>query len=194
MNRYAIAGIVLAIIIVAALFWMLPQMPSGTEVHDDTATSTSPTQTFTSAALGLSFRYDSSQVGVQERGTIIDVYAVGTDPLQGQHITKFTKTARESLTESIQRQILAGYSTTTCMIEIATTTKGYARAEITYPVPAENPLGHEELCNAAYDKTNGIRYFLYDESHPDRFYFLDIGQYPLLAAPSTPWQETIIIQ
>jgi hypothetical protein len=153
-------------------------------------------QAYRSNALDLSFSYNASDTGVLEEGDTLYVYPFTVKPTEGQWIKRFSKLSSETLAQSIGRQILAGFSTSTCSIEITAGNRGYERAEISYPLPAgpnESPLGHEAQCNEKYDKTNGIRFFLYDPNHPDRFYFLSIGQYPILAASGTAWQDTIKI-
>jgi hypothetical protein len=47
------------------------------------------------------------------------------------------------------------------------------------------------LCNEAYAKTNGLRYFLYDTNHPGIFAFFDIGQYAIPSGEGNePWEDT----
>jgi hypothetical protein len=161
----------------------------------DSAT-TSGVQTYTSSALGVSFQYDATQAAVTESGNRIIVYVHGTNPSSGQHIERFNKSANEAFDAAIRRQILAEYDQNDCRVEVAKRKDGYQTAEITYRPPA-NPnepySANAHLCNEAYARANGMRYFLYDPAHPDRFYFLDIGQYAIMAGTSTPWQDTVRI-
>lgn len=51
-------------------------------------------------------------------------------------------------------------------------------------------LSTATVCPEAYRKTNGIRYFMTDRAHSDRFAFFDIGQYVIPGGDGTAWQDT----
>jgi len=195
----------LVLILVAALLlyalspWKAPAPASQATATVGAATSTG-IQTYSSQALGVSFKYDSANSGIQEAGTTTYVYPKDIQPEEGQFIRRFEKRSSETLTQAIDRQILSGYSTTTCTVTAAQSSvypATYTKAEITYPAPTDPnaPFWQSaSKCNEAYARTNGIRYFLYDSAHPDRFYFVDIGQYPIVVEGTTTWQDTIIVQ
>ncbi len=189
------AFLILAVLVLIGGYILFFHKSASLETSNVTPSPTQDANTYVDDKFGISFNYDSAQVALAPQGTSsIKIYAIGTIPTEGQSIARFEKSPNETLSQSIRRQILQGYSTSTCSIETSTFTNNYVKAEITYPAPDESPLGHEGLCNASYDKTNGIRYFLYDPQHADRFYFVDIGQYPLLAKENTPWPDTIVIR
>ena len=173
--------------------------PSATSTVTAAATTTPTVATYHSPVMGVALSYDASLTSVKERAGTIYIYAKGSDPTHGQKLTIFSKPMSESLEQSIRRQILQGYSSA-CSVEVTHDSAypaSYAQAEITYPPPSDpaQPFcANAQLCNAAYDKANGVRYFLYDKNHPDRFYFLDIGQYAITASSSQPWQDTITIR
>jgi hypothetical protein len=158
-------------------------------------------KTYTSQKLGVKFQYNSKPhenmtAGVKESGNKIYVYAGTMAPESGQSVEVFAKRADETLEQSIRRQILADYPSSVCRIEIAPSNiqGGYQVAEISYPRSSdtEDPwFSNYQLCNPGYDKTNGIRYFLYDPKHADMFVFLSIGQYAIPAHDLIPWQDTL---
>jgi hypothetical protein len=62
------------------------------------------------------------------------------------------------------------------------------------PVPGEEleaMLPRWRTCPQPYTVVGGIGYFRSDPLHPDKFLFLSIGQYAILAGDDQPWQETI---
>lgn len=169
---------------------------TGTPAAQTTAVQKSIRGQYRSAALGVAFTYDPTTTGVLEQGSSIYVYSLGGNPLQGQRLDMFPKQSGESLEQAIRERILAGYDERSCAVE-ASTQGAYMQAEITYPAPSDPSAPfwqNAPLCNAAYDRAGGIRYFLYDSGHPDRFYFLDLGQYAIAAPSGQPWQDTITIQ
>jgi hypothetical protein len=65
------------------------------------------------------------------------------------------------------------------------------------PVPGEDleaMLPRWRTCPQPYTVVGGIGYFQSDPLHPDRFLFLSIGQYAILAGDDQPWQETIRLE
>ena len=195
---------IIAILVIAAgalyyFFVFAPPAPPAPAQQTGDSAPLSGVQTYRSSALDLSFSYNATDTGVLEQSHTIYVYAKGTPAMQGQWIEEFSKLPSETFAQSIERQILAGFSTSTCKVEVSQSNKyqgGYMTAEISYPAPVDpnaSPLGHEAQCNGKYDKTNGIRYFLYDSAHSDRFYFLSIGQYPIIATGTQTWQDTLVI-
>jgi hypothetical protein len=163
----------------------------------DSRAPTSGVREYQSKTLGLSFAYDASKASVQEHENIVTVYPNNTDSSLGQKVIRFTKIPTENLEQSIRRQILPNYSKNNCVVQITQSNKyqgGYFQAEISYPEGTSGPTWtNAAVCNKDYDKTNGVRFFLYDSNHPDRFYFFDIGQYSIPADNQVSWQDTVHI-
>ncbi len=202
-----VAAIVFLVLVFVGIFYLgkdhshTPSTVNMTQTGETaTTTSTQDKNTFSSDTFGITFKYDSTQAGVEAVGNKVFVYPLNTDPIKGQSIQRFEKLPTETLEESIKRQILKGFSSTDCKVEVSQSNKyqgGYMTAEISYPgaTGKDAPFWQNaSLCNTTYDKTNGMRYFLYDTNHPDRFYFVDIGQYPILATENMTWQDTIVIK
>ena len=160
-------------------------------------------QLYVSKALGVAFRYipapiEGGSVGVKETGDTIFLSYGTLAPESGQFVEVFSKDPSETFADAIRRRILAGYPSPDCKIEVTPSSvrAGYQTAEISYPLPADQNanqmwFANAALCNAKYDRTNGIRYFLYDPKHPDQFAYLDIGQYSIFGQDKTPWQDTL---
>lgn len=180
---------VAVVVIVGAGAYFLLQRESGTVM------------TYTSKKLGVQFQYNAKPdatmtVGVKEVGKKIYVYAGTMAPESGQSVEVFAKRTDETLEASIRRQILAQYPSPNCKIEVTPSNikGGYQVAEISYPRSSnsEDPwFSNYQICNPGYDKTNGIRYFLYDPKHPGTFVFFSIGQYAIPAHDLIPWQDTL---
>lgn len=187
--------ILLAGIVLAGLYFLAPDSA--------VAPVAETVKTYTSKALGVQFQYqpkldETNTVGIKEIGTKLYVYVGEIAPETGQSLELFRKDRNETLTAAIRRQILAKYPSELCQIEAAPSNilSGYQVAEISYPKPSdpnEPWFSNTELCNPQYDQTNGLRYFLYDPKHPERFYFLSIGQYGIPARGMVPWQDTLKI-
>ncbi len=183
------------IVVAAAGYWYFtrtntPERPSGGTVY-------------TSKALGITFSYlpslDDQTFAVKESGNRIYVYMAKNEATTGQYVEVFDKRTNESFEQSIRRQILANYPSTSCKVELTRSNiyPGAWVAEIGYP-PATNASDpfwvNAPLCNDKYDKTNGVRYFLYDETHPDRFVFLSVGQYGIPGTSrNNSWTDTLRI-
>lgn len=167
-----------------------------------TDTISNNVEIYTSEKFGITFRFFNKPPGadeninISEEGNKIYVYPSSLSATQGQFIEKFTKSTAESLDEAIRSQILAGKDPNRCLI---TTQKAnnIIKAEITFPSSTRDSMDEffadSNYCSKDYAQTNGLRYFMYDVSHPDKYYFISIGQYPIIADENTPWQETIEI-
>lgn len=200
MKKSLIAVVVLALVAAGYVIWVRPHQENATPTPSESAAPESVT--YTSDALGITFQYvpnpDVSPISVLEEGDKVIVYPSGTDPERGQYVQVFEKDASETFEAAIRRQILAEYPSKECTVEITAsdTYSGAKVAEIGYPAPSSTDevfWANASLCNTAYDRTNGLRYFLYDETHPDRFIFLDVGQYAIPGVGLTPWHETLRI-
>ncbi|HXK36000.1 MAG TPA: hypothetical protein VJ553_00255 [Candidatus Paceibacterota bacterium] len=201
MKRITLSVLVVVVLLVGAyVLW-----PSIQQQQPETSTPTaSPvvgeSRTFSSGVLGISFQYiplhpESVTVAVKEVGDRIYVYDTRTGYEGGQFVEQFSKKTNETFEASIRRQILAGF-TGQCTVELARSNiySGGWIAEIGYPDPSDPndpPWENAQYCNEDYAQTNGIRYFLYDEDFPDRFYYFDIGQYSIFGRDEIPWQHTI---
>lgn len=125
----------------------------------------------------------------------------------GQSVEIFSKNSNQTLQQAIENQFLTNYSKTDCFV-IKTNHNSSARsyptsyetAEISYPRPAnigatndgEPWFANSKKCPTNYSRTNGIRYFLGDQNHPDIFVFFSIGQYAIFGdADYGTWQYTI---
>lgn len=153
---------------------------------------------FSSQKLGVAFDYKNSgnPVLALEKGSKVYVYQ-SADSTEGQFIEVFIKNPKESFSEAIKRIILKNYPSPDCKIELVDDSASrYQKAIISYPesdVPGQDWFVNMDLCNPKYDVTDGIRYFFYDPSHPDRFFFLSIGQYGITTEKGEVWQDTIVI-
>jgi len=168
-------------------------------------------QTFESAEMGISFYYadrsDGSKVTVKEEGdkTYVSTAQSSTNYTDGQWIQKFSKNPSDTLEMAIYESLLAEFSLDDCSVEsIVNTSKDLAtweKAQIIIslaPAGDPDPAGEQTggpvaVCPAPYTASNGISYFLMDKNHPDRFYFISIGQYGISADNSGTkmWQETL---
>jgi putative hemolysin len=168
--------------------------------------SAAEAMTYTSAALGISFSYLPGQNGqtvkVLEQGDKIYVYPAGMEPTAGQWVQVFQKPASESLTAAITRVIMPGSPAQNCQVVPVTHPTGAGRqasnfeyaAIVVPPVPGEDMeamLPRWRTCPQPYTMVGGIGYFQSDALHPNKFLFLSIGQYSILAGDDQPWQETI---
>lgn len=171
-----------------------------------TATPSPETKTYTSAALGISFSYlpeqDGQTIKVLEQGDKIYVYPVHMEPTAGQWVQVFPKLADESLVAAIGRVIMPGYPSQDCLVRDTTDrhSAGSQASDYQYAAisvrraPGEDDaavLPRWRTCPQPYTVVGGIGYFQADAQHPNRFLFLSIGQYTILAGPEQPWQETI---
>lgn len=158
-------------------------------------------KTFSDTTFGLSFTYDSRLVGVRTENQKIRVF-YRDYPEYGQHVQIFSKPASESLAEAIDRSFLTGEDDR-CTVRALTIFEtenspgypaSYQGAEIAYPDNLGSPEGpwwDVTICPADYRVTNGMRYFLMDTEHPDRFFFFDIGQEGIPSGlGATSWHET----
>lgn len=167
--------------------------------------SNSNLKTFTSQALGTTFTYLEKQgeetIGVKEMENKIYVYTSLTkDPTTGQSLEMFKKDKGDTLAQAIQKQFLVVKPEKECFVESYTLSNNYpgsyVGAAIAYPTSSQDDLSTMEekasKCSPKYAKSNGLSYFLMDANHPDKFYFLSIGQYAI-SSEKMPWQDTLII-
>lgn len=180
---------------------LMPTQPSTTGTMP-TKTSTGSAEIYSSEALGIRFHFLSNPIlgdetiKVLEQGNRIYVYPSSLPATQGQFIEKFNKSSVESLENAIRTQILKDKDPSRCMVT-SRKENNITKAEITFPI--SNPdvkdtfFEDSEYCSKDYAQTNGLRYFMYEEKHPNKFYFISIGQYPITAGNDQTWQETIEI-
>lgn len=178
---------------------------SPTSALTSTPTPDQTVKTFKSTTLGVSFRYIASQgdpiVVVGNK-----IYVGGNT---GQSVEEFTKDPQDSLTVAIQKKFLPGTLKDKCpvsshMVSFVgdTTPANFETASINFnftPTGLDDPRIASSPCPEQYRATNGVRYFLIDKNHPDRFFFFDIGQYAIFAEPFSgsgepdKWQETFAV-
>jgi hypothetical protein len=202
MNKTILGIIIGIVVIVAGVFFVTRKTIIAPTSVFPTPAATETVKTYTSEKLGIQFRYNSKpeanmSVDVKETGNVVYVYFGNVAPESGQSVQVFTKKSDETFETSIKRQFMAQYPSVSCKIEVSPSNiqSGYQVAEISYPKPTDvnQPwFDNAGLCNPYYDMTNGIRYFLYNPKFPDKFVFLSIGQYGILAQGNVPWQNTLI--
>lgn len=181
------------------------QMISTFQLSDKIETLSDPNlNTYKSPKLGVSFNYlaktGNQEIFVTEEQNKICVSYEKNDVgcKIGQFVEVFEKKENESLINTIKTMFLQGKDPVKCFV-ITTDTKNdpqtFLKAEISYPRGEDD--GMQEMqesssyCSAEYSQTNGIRYFLADQSHPDKFVFFSIGQYYIPANDQKNWQDTI---
>ncbi|MGE5602146.1 MAG: hypothetical protein ACM30E_03795 [Nitrososphaerales archaeon] len=166
-------------------------------------------ETYTSEALGIRFSYLPRQNGqlikVLEQGDKVYVYPVNMEPTAGQWVQVFEKRPDESLVHAITRLIMPGHPTEDCQVVpvAGPTGSGSHPANYEYAgivvrrAPGEDDaavLPRWRTCPQPYTVVGGIGYFQADSQHPDKFLFLSIGQYGILAGKDVPWQATIAFE
>lgn len=157
---------------------------------------------YTNNNLGVSFHYVSgvgTPVFALTNGNriCVTIDKNDNDCLKGQYVELFTKDRTASLEETLQKQLLKGIDPSTCYAETYKgSNKNYDYMQISYPDSAteEDPFSTAtaNACPQAYRKTNGMRYFVTDKAHSDRFAFFNIGQYVIPGGDGTAWQDTFI--
>ena len=174
-----------------------------------TAPATIPavaTTNYTSPALGISFSYLPEQNGqtikVLEQGDKIYVYPGNMKPAAGQWVQVFAKPSGESLLAAIARVIMPGHPARDCQVVQVPDPIGAGSRPSNYEyagivvrrAPGEDDaavLPRWRTCPQPYTVVGGIGYFQADTLHPNKFLFLSIGQYAILAGDDLPWQGTI---
>jgi putative hemolysin len=184
----------------------LPTAPPATATDPGAAspeTTAGGALTYTSPALGISFDYLPQQNGqairVTELGDKIFVHPDGMAPEAGQWVQVFSKPAGESLEDAIRRAILPGHPEADCRVVPKEPPAGagpdgsYAGIAVRRaPGEAEETvLARWRTCPQPYTVVGGIGYFQAGAARPDRFLFFSIGQYGIMAAEGTSWQETV---
>ncbi|KKS26228.1 MAG: hypothetical protein UU87_C0003G0148 [Parcubacteria group bacterium GW2011_GWA2_42_11] len=156
--------------------------------------------------LGIAFCYPKmladKQVQILKEGN--NIYVGGKN---GQYLKVLSKDPNLSAEEGIGKAILTGYPAEDCFINNRTNEQYikdnfpngyYYISPVDYPNIAKGDepfwIGSGK-CPNEYAKTNGIRYFLGDENHPDKFLFFSIGQYGIPLDEnnndSKLWQSTV---
>jgi hypothetical protein len=161
---------------------------------------------YTSEALGTRFSYLPKQNGqlikVLEQGDKIYIYPANMEPTAGQWVQVFEKRPDESLLDAITRVIMPGHPAEDCHVVAMAGPIGSGSHPANYEyagivvrrAPGEDDaavLPRWRTCPQPYTVVGGIGYFQADSQHPDKFLFLSIGQYTILADKDVPWQETI---
>ncbi len=215
MKKYFIIlgiAVLVLVAVAAALVWEINKpWESGnfisptieiTPIVTPTTTPDQTVKTFNSTTLGLGFQYIASQgdpiVTVGNK-----VYVGGKT---GQSVEEFTKDPQDALTVAVQKKFLPGTLKDKCPVssqmvsfEGGATQTDFEKVSINFnftPTGLDDPRIESSPCPEQYRATNGVRYFMMDKNHPDRFFFLDIGQYAIMAEPGTPdgtkktWQDT----
>jgi hypothetical protein len=142
-------------------------------------------------------------------GDKVYVYTADRSPTSGQYVQVFHKDVAESLHQAIQQQALASASPKDCQIlDTRPTSKSrlpqaYVLATIMLQLPAGNPAAIHianpaalfQKCPDTYTQYVGAAYFMEDTSHPDRYFFFQIGQHWIYGAGPNgydePWEDTL---
>jgi len=177
----------------------VPQTTAATPVPGST--------TFSSKRLGIEFEYapmtGDQKVGVREIGDKVFLYVGQLPPEAGQYVRVYRKAPGETLEAAITRQVLQGYSSADCLVrESESPERGlgwpasYTFAVIGLAGPPEQDMealqARARKCPQPYAALGGIAYFVADAGHPERFLFLNIGQYYIPSGlGERPWQNTI---
>ncbi len=209
--KILIVAVVLLLALTAGVIWVTQQTKIVNIESPDNYQTASPSpaaseiKTYTSEKLGVRFLYLSDQGNpiVEETNKI---YVGGKT---GQSVEVFVKDPQDSLTVAIQKKFLPGTLKDTCpvssnMVSFVedTTPVNFETASINFkftPTGLDDPRIASSPCPEQYRATNGVRYFLIDKNHPDRFFFFDIGQYAIFAEPFSgsgepdKWQETFTV-
>lgn len=153
--------------------------------------------------LGINFHYSQTQgsqsVATTKRDSTVYIYFDDSDPESGQFIRLFSKDPDQTLAEAIKTKFLQGKDEDLCWVDVDPSPNqyptDYMTAEIVFlnlePLDLAALWEQTQYCSADYAHTNGIRYFLYDIAHPDRFAFISVGQYAITAGEQQGWQETV---
>lgn len=154
-------------------------------------------KTYTSENLGVTFDYfshpDIMLVDVTESGNKICLQSC-----DGQFVEVFYKDSGDNLITAVQKEFLPSISEADCKAIAYKDGLNYfgsntEAVEIEYgftPTEPGDPRYSTSPCPASYSKTNGVRYFWMDKSHPDRFFFFSIGQYGIWAEyPHGTWVD-----
>lgn len=164
---------------------------------------------YTSRDLGISFTFVSNQSipgnawhALRTDNTICLTYDQSDTMCEkGQFVEILKKMPEQSLAEAIQSTFLYGITPDQCFVKDYSQqndTSPYEYAEIAYPEDpdAETPFFENEYaqyCPERYRKSNGIRYFMFNPSFPDRYAFFNIGQYAISGGASDKaWQQTVV--
>ena len=102
-----------------------------------------------------------------------------------QSVEVFTKNPKMTLEQAITERFLKGYDPEKCFVkiydaDIEVDAPGYVAAGISFPEP-ENPEDawwtNNVDCPQNYSETNGVSYFLMNTEVPEKFVFVEVGQY-----------------
>ncbi len=176
------------------------------ETGDEPGSDLANQKTYVSKNLGISFKYLEVQYGekvlVKETGNKIYVYVEKMTPEDGQYLEVFYKKPSEPLLSAINNKFLSGYSVNDCEVSFIDPSWQYypenfklanIKVKGTWNDLDEFAVLYEK-CPRHYTASNGISYFLSNETRPDKYLFISIGQYAIWADESDPnmsWQDTI---
>ncbi len=172
---------------------------------------------FTSERLGISFDYSSdkresenNEVAVFEQNNRVYIYlpylneSFDPEDTTEQFVEVFYKEPSESMEEAIKKTVLKDYPFSGCTLEkieldSATAKESLEYYNISYPsisnevADLDEMLADAEKCNPQYSTTNAIRYFVYDPNFPERFFFFNLGQDPIMIDDGRMWANTFVI-
>lgn len=154
-----------------------PAQDQGLESMFGLAAKRPGTKIYYSEKLGVGFTYLSAS------GEALNITESGNRISMGsQSIEVFEKAENQTLEQAVQSRFLKGYDTEDCFVTIdAAEQEGqnFVSAKISFP-PSDDPNGpwwqNNSKCPQDYSETNSRQYFLMDKDHPDRFFFVKLGQ------------------
>ncbi len=165
---------------------------------------------YVSPKLGISFLYLAKEDGLadtfatKEIRNRVYIYSNRSESYEnGQYIEVFEKDSLETLESTITKQFLTGKNLSECYVTVKKMGSNkypdtYVTAEIDFPMSddegMEELLEKTEKCSPNYARTNGLRYFVEDRSHPSKYAFVSVGQDVLPAESSNillGWHDTI---
>ena len=150
--------------------------------------------------LGVTFKfrkadpqYPTTVTNVAQQGDKIYVYVTtkyqpDAAPASGQWVEVLSKNSALNLSDAIRSDFLKDYSK--CRINIMKPSDaGFAaNRPASYEVATIGPL---QDCPADRAYAGGIRYFMMDQNHSDKYAFFSIGQYSIPYDNQTSWDQTL---
>lgn len=173
----------------------------------DEATNITGQKKYTSYHLGISFLYSSQNndvtYKVKETANKIYLYDAQFNSSQGQYLEMFSKDPSVTLPQALETQFLTGSFKDSCEITTASPyiyNKIYPQNYVTANIKVNGTYDDlEQLsqkldnCPEIYTASNGLSYFLMDTNHPNKFFFVSIGQYGISSGNKQDqgWQDTL---
>ncbi len=154
--------------------------------------------------LGISFLYLENQnqhtIKIQEIGNKVYLYFQGQPYDSGQYVEVFPKDPNLSLKETLTNKFLTGYNQADCQVVSLKLPPSYpdifqmADIEAVGADFSDDPASKWEKCPKTYTRTNGVSFFLMNPTAPNKFAFVSVGQFAILADNfNHAWQDTLAL-